>query len=134
MLIKEHKGLIEQYLAHKMDFSAASIAAIEAELGRRIEAARLAANISQAELAAESGVSRRTITRIENGAGASLETLIRLMRALGLAGRLDALLPEPRVSPIERVRLKGKQRQRARPSARREPNEWSWSDDTETES
>jgi transcriptional regulator with XRE-family HTH domain len=115
-------------MAPNNDFSVAPIAAIEAEIGRRLEALRLAANVSQAEVAAEAGISRRTMTRLENGEGVSLDTLIRVMRALGVAGRLEALLTPPEVRPVERIRRKGRQRQRARPSARSTPAEWTWGD------
>jgi transcriptional regulator with XRE-family HTH domain len=115
-------------MARSIDFELAPIDEIEAELGRRLESARLAANISQAGLAAEAGVSRRTITRIENGEGVSVETLIRIMRALRLAGRLDGLLPEPGIRPIERIRMKGRQRQRARSSSGTPGGEWAWGD------
>jgi transcriptional regulator with XRE-family HTH domain len=114
----------------KTDFSLAPLPEIEAELGRRLEALRLARNISQAELAAEAGVSRRTITRFENGGGVSLETLIRLMRALGIASRLESLLPDPGVRPIDRVRLKGKPRQRARHKTGPTADPWTWGDST----
>jgi transcriptional regulator with XRE-family HTH domain len=119
----------EQNMSPKIDFSLAPIHDIEAELGRRLEAIRLEENISQEALAAEAGVSRRTITRLENGGGISVETLIRLMRALGVANRLEALLPEPGIRPIDRIRLKGKQRQRARRSAAVEPGDWTWGDE-----
>lgn len=116
-----------------MDFQHTPVLDIEAELGRRIEAARLAANITQAELAAAAGIARRTVSRIEAGTGSSLETLIRVLRALGLADRLDALLPHPEVRPIERIRLQGRQRQRARPTARDAASEWTWADDDESD-
>jgi transcriptional regulator with XRE-family HTH domain len=119
-------------MARKLEENATSVDAIEAELGRRLEAVRLAANVSQAELAAEAGVSRRTITRLENGGGVSVDTLIRVMRALGLAGRFESLLPDPDVRPVDRVRLQGRQRQRARPTARpSRAAEWTWADDTD---
>jgi putative transcriptional regulator len=112
-----------------LDFTLAPIPEIEAEIGKRLEATRLKQNVSQADLAAEAGVSRRTISRLENGGGVSVETLIRLMRALGIANRLEALLPEPGISPIDRVRLQGKQRQRARRPNRSDPGDWTWGDD-----
>jgi transcriptional regulator with XRE-family HTH domain len=116
-------------MAHNIDLQSSPISSVEAEIGRRLEGVRLAANVSQAQLAAEAGVSRRTITRLENGGGVSLDTLIRVMRALDIADRLDALLPDPNVRPIDRIRLKGKQRQRARPPAATSPAEWTWADD-----
>jgi transcriptional regulator with XRE-family HTH domain len=118
-------------MAHNEPIQGLPVAAVEAEIGRRLESARLAANVSQAELAAEAGVSRRTITRLESGEGVSVNTLIRVLRALGLGDRLAALLPEAEVSPIDRVRLKGQTRQRARPAARPEAGGWTWSDDAD---
>lgn len=115
-------------MSPSIEFETASIEAIAIELGRRLEAARLAANVSQAALAAEAGVSRRTITRLENGSSVSLDTLLRVMRALGLSHRLAGLLPDPSVRPIDRVRLQGHQRQRAS-STDPGPPEWSWGDE-----
>jgi transcriptional regulator with XRE-family HTH domain len=114
-----------------MDFSLAPLIDVEAEIGQRLESIRLAQNISQSDLAAEAGVSRRTITRLENGGGISVETLIRIMRALGIANRLEALLPDPSLRPIDQVRLKGKQRQRARQLAGAKTGEWTWGDESE---
>lgn len=116
-------------MSQKIDFELAAALEVEAALGRRLEEIRLSRNINQTDLAAEAGVSRRTITRLENGEGVSLDTLIRVMRALGLAGRLAALLPDPGVRPIERVRLKGKERKHARRKSTRTPLDWTWAED-----
>lgn len=118
-------------MAQKPDYSIATLAAIQQDLGRRLEALRLARNINQTQLADEAGVSRRTITRLENGESVSLDTLIRVMRALGLADRLEALLPDPSVRPIDRVRLKGHERKRARPRARQDAEVWRWADESD---
>ena len=116
-------------MSQQLDFSLASNEAIEADLGQRIEAIRLGRNVNQTQLAVEAGVSRRTITRLENGGGVSVDTLIRVLRALGLADRLAALLPDPGVRPIERGRLKGRKRQRARPQAKQATARWTWAED-----
>ena len=116
-------------MSQKIDYSLAPNETIEADLGRRLEEIRLGRNVNQTQLAREAGVSRRTITRLENGGGVSLDTLIRVMRALGLVTRFAALLPDPSVRPIERVRLKGRERRRARPQAKKASAEWSWADD-----
>jgi transcriptional regulator with XRE-family HTH domain len=116
-------------MSQQLDYSLASNEAIEADLGQRIEAIRLGRNVNQTQLAVEAGVSRRTITRLENGGGVSVDTLIRVLRALGLAARLATLLPDPGVRPIERVRLKGGKRQRARPRATQATPRWTWAED-----
>lgn len=113
-------------MAQKIDFTVAPPEAIEARLGRQLEQLRLSKNINQSALAAEAGVSRRTITRLENGEGISLDTLIRVMRALGVADRLASLLPDPATRPVERIQLGGRERQRARMKRSPGADAWEW--------
>ena len=116
---------------HKSDFDTASSEVIESALGRRIEEIRLSRNIPQKRLAKEAGVSRSTITRLsQDGKGVSLDSFIRVMQALGLSSHLEALLPDPAVRPVERVRLEGGQRQRAREKKKPVSTDWSWDDET----
>jgi transcriptional regulator with XRE-family HTH domain len=99
-------------------------------LGDRLAHTRLERNISQAELAAEAGVSKSTIERLEAGQDVRLASLTRILRALGMLERLDVVLPEPLPSPIERIRLEGRRRRRAagsRGAPRPEQaGAWSW--------
>lgn len=107
--------------------------AILRELGSRLAAARLARNLTQAKLADEAGVSKRTVERLESGeVAARLSGLVRICRALDLVDRLDALLPSPTVSPVEQLKLAGHRRKRA--SGRRGPptstkRKWTWGDE-----
>ncbi|OFW21043.1 MAG: transcriptional regulator [Acidobacteria bacterium RIFCSPLOWO2_02_FULL_65_29] len=106
--------------------------AILRELGGRLAGVRLARNLTQAALAEEAGVSKRTVERLESGeVGARLSGLVRVFRALGLADRLDALVPATGPTPIEQLKLAGRQRKRA--SGRRQPatgvsRKWTWGD------
>ena len=110
------------------DFNTGSSSAIAAVLGKRLEAIRLSKNISQAELARQAGVSRSTMTRIADGQSISLDSFIRVVKALGLADHLAALLPNPEVRPVELVSRAGQQRRRA--SGKRKATEpWSWADE-----
>jgi len=90
-------------------------------------------NWSQERLAAEAGVGRVTLQRIEAGESPSLVNLIRVLRALGLLGGLNALLPEPEPSPMEELRRRGRRRQRAgspRSSTERDkPQSFRWGDE-----
>ena len=113
-------------MAQKIDYDVASPEAIESELGQKLERLRLSKNINQSVLAKEAGVSRRTITRVENGEGISLDTLIRVMRALGVVDRLAALLPDPTTRPVERVKLGGRERKRARTKKTPDAAAWKW--------
>lgn len=105
--------------------------AIIGELGERLTRTRLERNLTQAELAEQSGVSKRTLERIEAGGAAQLDSLIRLCRALDLLERLDALIPEPTPSPIAQLKLRGKERQRASSFKVSEPapGKWRWGDE-----
>ncbi len=117
-------------MSHIQNNLHSSSSQIQQELGYRLEQIRLGRNISQAALATEAGVSRRTITRLEQGESVSLDTLIRVLQVLGFAERLQTLLPSPAISPIERVRRKGKPRQRARAKSQEAPQTWEWADKT----
>lgn len=99
---------------------------IEAELGRRIEAFRLARNLRQEDVAREAGISRVTLSRLEGGKGATLESLLRVMRALDLSTRVLDLVPDARASPLDPL---GERRQRARVTQNDAPaSEWTWGD------
>jgi transcriptional regulator with XRE-family HTH domain len=88
--------------------------AILRELGARLMGARLERNLTQAALAEQAGVSKRTVERLESGQVATqLSGFLRVCRALGLAERFDALIPEPLPSPIPQLKLLGKKRRRA---------------------
>lgn len=100
-------------------------------LGRRLARHRLNRNLTQAEVAAEAGVSTLTVQRIEQGRSSQATNLIRILRALGLLDNLDALVPEPAISPVQQARMGGRIRQRAssRSGKPEPPAEWSWGDE-----
>lgn len=99
------------------------------ELGGRLAAARLARNLTQAGLAEEAGVSKRTIERLESGQVATqLSGFLRVCRVLGLLERFDTLIPEPTASPIAQLKLHGRKRQRASGArqAATAARKWTW--------
>ena len=110
--------------------------ALLTELGKRLCRARLRRNMTQAELAHEAGLSKRTIERIEAGHSTQMANFLRVCRALDLLASIDLWIPEPQPSPVELLKLKHKERQRA--SSRRQPevvrqkpapDAWTWGDD-----
>lgn len=99
-------------------------------LGERLAQLRLARNFTQAALAREAGTSASSIKRLEAGANASLDTLLRVLKVLGLDGRLLDSLPAPGVRPVERARLGGRERQRAStPAQTPRATDWAWGED-----
>jgi transcriptional regulator with XRE-family HTH domain len=106
----------------------------EIELGERLARLRLSRNITQGELAGNAGIHTRTLKRLEAGEGVSLDTFIRVLTALRIEDNLDLLVPNPGIRPIERVHLKGHERQRARASGQDQPEEpWQWGDEGVTD-
>lgn len=86
------------------------------EMGDRLRAYRLRANISQEALAVKAGLNRNTVANAEAGEDPRLSTLLRVLRVLGKLEAVDDLLPPPGVSPLQLLKMQGKTRQRARQS------------------
>ncbi len=84
------------------------------ELGRRLRAARLQANLGAAAVAARAGLNRNTVVNAERGANPRLRTVVAILRVLGRLDALDAFLPPPALSPLQLVARAGRPRQRAR--------------------
>lgn len=101
------------------------------ELGSRIAQYRLNRNQTQDALAREAGVSKRTLHRVEHGRSTQASNLIRILRVLGLLENLEALIPEPAVSPIQQVKMHGKTRKRASSKSAKSEQiaPWSWGDE-----
>ena len=100
------------------------------EIGGRIARYRLNGNRTQAALAKEAGVSLPTLQRIESGHSTQWANLLRVLRALKLLENLQALIPEPAVSPLQALKMRGKERLRASNSIKeKDPEGWSWGAD-----
>ena len=87
-------------------------AAVLEELGARLHRRRIDANLTQAQLAEEAGVSKRTVERIEAGHSTDLAMLIRVLRALKLIHGLESLIPDRTQSPIALLKQRGRERRR----------------------
>jgi transcriptional regulator with XRE-family HTH domain len=101
------------------------------QLGERLARIRLDRNLTQAELATQAGVSKRTVERLEAGTvGTQLSGFIRVCRALGVIERFDLLVPEPVPSPVEQLKMAGRTRQRASTAKPAKPSvrKWQWGD------
>ena len=71
-------------------------------LSQRLKEYRLAARISQKEMAERSGVSLTTISHLEQGVNRNitLNNFISLLRVVGMEQRLNDLLPELPMPPM----------------------------------
>ena len=82
-------------------------------IGERLRSCRLRQNKSLDQIAREAGLGRATVVRAEAGENPTMETVVRILRALGMLDALDAFLPEPLVSPLQLAQTGGRERQRA---------------------
>ena len=76
-------------------------------LGRRLRRLRLRRNLDQLSVAARAGVSEKALRNLEAGRGSTVETMLRVLKALDALEGLDALAPEVTVDPmvlLERAR------------------------------
>jgi transcriptional regulator with XRE-family HTH domain len=105
--------------------------AILAELGARIARRRLDLQLTQADVAEQAGVAKRTVERIEAGASAQMLSIIRILRVLDLLAGLNLLIPAAGPRPMDLLKRKGKLRQRAssRRHAEQDAAPWSWDDE-----
>jgi transcriptional regulator with XRE-family HTH domain len=86
----------------------------ERRLGEQVRALRIAALLTQDELAARANISAGALRTLERGSGSSLKTLIYVARVLGRTEWLASFDPRGEgPSPIELLRQT--RRQRARP-------------------
>ena len=110
--------------------------AILAEIGMRLARMRLEQNRTQEEIATQAGVAKRTVERMEKGiGGARLTAFFRVCRVLGILERLELLVPEPTIGPMQLLKLQKKTRLRARRRKEKpmmveeEQAPWKWGDD-----
>jgi transcriptional regulator with XRE-family HTH domain len=99
------------------------------EIGLRLARCRIDLGITQAEVAHQAGICKRTVEHIEAGKDSQLSSLVRLLRVLALTDELNRLIPESGPRPLDLLKLKGKERRRV--SSRRvdKPDSgWRWGD------
>ena len=103
-----------------VSFITATTDEILTAFGARLRAQRLAQELPQSELARMAGLSLGALRKLELDGRCSLETLVRIVQALGLTDQLDALFVPSRhsIAAMERV-ARSHQRQRAPRSRRR---------------
>ncbi len=90
----------------------------EVELGQQVRALRLRQNHDQRALAERAGVALTALKNLESGKGATLKTLIKVLRALDRVDWLESLAPPVTISPLQMLKSKP-ERRRASARARK---------------
>ncbi|WP_304892414.1 helix-turn-helix domain-containing protein [Candidatus Deferrimicrobium sp.] len=85
---------------------------MEIEFGRQLRDLRLRRNIDQRQLAEQAGVALNAVKNLENGRGATLSSLVKVLRSLGRADWLKTLAPTVGISPMQMLKTR-QPRQRA---------------------
>ncbi len=74
---------------------------IQKKIGEKLKAVRLKQNITQDSLAESSSISRSSVQKMETGEIKSFDTLLRMLRTLGMLDELSHLCEEEQMSPSE---------------------------------
>jgi transcriptional regulator with XRE-family HTH domain len=74
---------------------------LQATLGERLKRLRLNRNFDQKATAEKAGISERALRNLESGHGSTVETLLRVLKALDYLQGIDMLAPEPSVNPLQ---------------------------------
>lgn len=89
-----------------------TVEAMEVEFGQQLRDLRLRRNIDQRKLAEQAGVALNAVKNMENGRGATITSLVKVLRSLGRADWLETLAPTVGISPMQMLKAK-QPRQRA---------------------
>jgi len=92
----------------------------EAELGQQVRNLRLRGNLEQLVLAEQAGVGLSALKNLESGKGATVKTLIRVLRALDRTGWLETLAPAVSISPLQMLKAKPARQRASKPRKPRE--------------
>ena len=103
-----------------LDFTFATCEEICVELGKRLRVRRMEQNLTQAEVAARAGVSKGTVSNIEKHGQGTLESLVRVLQAMGMTKELQPLF-QPKATSIEQLKRAEEVQKRKRVSRKRTP-------------
>ena len=99
-------------------------------IGEKLKAIRLKRNITQQSLAEASSISLSSVKKVENGEIGSFDTLLRILRTLGMLDSISTLFEEEQLSPSEYYQMVNKAKKQTRKRAvgklkvNKEESEW----------
>lgn len=99
------------------DIYALSDTQLSKRIGEKLKAIRLRRNITQQSLAEASSISLSSVKKVENGEIGSFDTLLRILRTLGLLESISALFEKEQLSPSEYYEMVSKAKKQTRKRA-----------------
>lgn len=97
-----------------------AVANAQRRIGADLATWRRLRRLTAAQVADRAGVSRHTVMRLERGEGASMESVLRVARALGVLGALTTVL-DPYATDVGRLRSEEALPERIRHTRRQQP-------------
>jgi transcriptional regulator with XRE-family HTH domain len=95
---------------------------LQTVLGERLRRLRLDRNLDQRSTAEKAGISEKALRNLEGGRGSTVETLLRVLKALDHLQGIEMLAPEISVNPLELLRQPKVQQRARRASKSRKGN------------
>ena len=83
-------------------------------IGRKIKSIRLKRNITQSSLAEAASISLSSVKKVENGEIGAFDTLLRILRTLGMLESISSLIEEEQISPSEYYEIVNKSKKKTR--------------------
>lgn len=84
-------------------------------IGNFIKSHRINQNKTQDQVATDAGISRSTLSLLERGEKVRIDSLIQVLRVLGLLYIMDVFRIQDQISPIEYAKIVQRQRKKASP-------------------
>jgi transcriptional regulator with XRE-family HTH domain len=89
---------------------------LEKVIGGQIRALRISQRLTQVEVADRANVSLGALKHLESGAGATVHTMVKVLRALGRQDWLETLEPETRAfNPLDLLSARQRESRSERP-------------------
>ena len=96
------------------DIYSLSDAQLRTCIGRKIKSIRLKRNITQSSLAEAASISLSSVKKVENGEIGAFDTLLRILRTLGMLESISSLIEEEQLSPSEYYEIVNKSKKKTR--------------------
>lgn len=97
------------------------------ELGQKVKTYRIMNEMSQQDLEDKSGVSKRSISRLEQGESVQVDNLFKIIIALGLGDNIELLVPDQTKRPSYYLEQAASKPKRVRKKTER--NDFKWGDE-----
>ena len=94
------------------------------ELGQKIKIYRIMKEMSQQDLEDKTGVSKRSISRLEQGESVQLDTLFKILLALDLGENIELLVPDQTKRPSFYLEKADNKPKRVRKRTKKDTFKW----------